>query len=1812
MASTQTLTELPSIHYTGMDYNTVISQIREIIENNSNWASNWTQFYNSEAGTMLIQLMAWVCDTLGVRQDLLYNEMFMSTASTEKAKRRLLNLVGYTRQSVSAASIPIAIQFDEVQGNTINLSNVRDDENDISSIVYNIYKFYGKDKNGDSKSYEILDTNSDGTINYTKSIKLAPGLSYYTTYDDGSETPKQLKAVEGSTVYREFTSDTSDGPSFVLEDSNIDLKTLVIYDVTNNQNILHQRVENFLDLNVLNGINICYTISMTDDGYYQINYPTLDIVTYGSETLEDRLFTAGNTIGVLYRTASGDVGNIASNYISVEDTAIDATGVTHNITITNILSGSGGKNEESMTSALKNYAQSIKTMNRAITITDYDTLLKQNDLVLNCKSYSPDNMPSKFKDYFGRRINPQEVFSFVILNKAFEDIPSDSLNYFPWVELNKDQVLNEKYVFGDAVLNSPIQSTNSGVNVYIKEDSTDESALEDRSDGDGSNFYEHYNFKSIDEKDTTIYNGRQLPNATLYKTSSIFGDYVSQELNNIAIGKSNPCYLKIKFSNVTSDENYVKNMTNSFLDSKENLMTNNNVIKQETNATYVGSSLIPTIDYINYKYLDFVLDDNLKFIINLQGERQKLNNSDDISSYYMKFSNDSSGLANKIEEYEATLESNSAILDFENSYDYANYRKGLIQQIRDQIDEQLNYIPTSDATKGYTSETYETYKDYFYGSSKNKKTLTRLLIDNNSFILTNGDDNNVTYNIGSPKTPSFVAEDFYKDIKAQDIVVSNRLSDGSSAYIDLGLKAKTQTDGDYLFASFYHSSDQGYVPYSVEKLYKYYTVKINGEIYALRIDAQTATLASNFYTKMSDTQSGSTVYNDYYPYIGTGTLISGSTLNSKLTSAFGENWITLIGRNANTNIGNYPFSVDNTITSKAIDVSRQSGTEGIIKYYSTNTVSTDVNDTSSCAYVSFSVEQLAIVLEYLLSIFNNDTGTVYKYTENGWADLKATDKNGNFLIDNGLIANGKIRVSLVKKDNFSNEHCLNLPLETTNKYSEGKEYDIRFSYFNMIDDGVDNFTISSVADSDNKEIKFTVEDDNGNDVEVKIIPEDLIQSIFSGYKEELREIYQTPDSSDHIKYLGYKRQYSASAVDYRSGGASSFVTYGLGDEDGYSGYLYINSLATGKNSSLYFIQTASSTGYEFISYSGLFNGFGDAINITSGAEYAERAVSEKAYGIKRVELVTEANINSYIGADKETLKAAGYTNGVTTDFATIDMGDILITDNDINHSNLSTLYFSYVLNDTTKLLLDQRNNFYYSSDEETNENAKPPIVCIEGAAVQQNDDDIYYIDKNKSNFDVRLTADEQDTNSLYTITQDSYSELETIKVDRVRIETASLSKIITTGDGEYSQYGINYGIEGGTVADYEVPLVYSIDGYTSSIPTTSSFTYSGNKNNVIAINPGPLSSITGSKILNKLLAYLKESDIYGDNYYAMAVQTANDSNRFILNNLLPTGDGNITFYYPNDAIETLYINSEAMNQTENPEDYFLACKVFYLHLFGTSLTNPEFYALYPKDEMTSYGINSSDVVQTISDDEYFYCPTQKNPLKFVYRKYISSDKTESAFGDWYITAESKVNDEEQGFKGGYYFYLNKTTYANFPDINFYVHYINDRTYEYDRTIGEYQTEEDILANYMDQYKITGMDSYFIKPYFKTFDIVGTVNYNANYDVATIKSSIDSALKAKYSISNISDFTIGKEIYRSDVFKVILGVEGVESVSVEYFGYNYADQENNPDQKYVLTTGASDSTTTDDFYIIPVLHDTESNRGIVLIYSKVATSNIYSN
>jgi hypothetical protein len=218
-----------------------------------------------------------------------------------------------------------------------------------------------------------------------------------------------------------------------------------------------------------------------------------------------------------------------------------------------------------------------------------------------------------------------------------------------------------------------------------------------------------------------------------------------------------------------------------------------------------------------------------------------------------------------------------------------------------------------------------------------------------------------------------------------------------------------------------------------------------------------------------------------------------------------------------------------------------------------------------------------------------------------------------------------------------------------------------------------------------------------------------------------------------------------------------------------------------------------------------------------------------------------------------------------------------------------------------------------------------------------------------------------------------------------------------------------------------------------------------------------------------------------------------------------------------------------------------------------------------------------------STTEYYYSPITDKKLEFTYRILVNNVSTTP---DYYIDA-NKITTSSGG--SGYQFTLNKTTNSNFQDAAFYVHIINDRTYETDSSGNIISLEEDTLQNYMDSYKISGMELNILKPYFKTFDIAASITYNRNFSKTTVKSAVETAIAKEYSLANME---IGNSISKSKIYKTIMNIDGVEKVDITYFGYDYSTSE-----------ALSDSSTMyANFYEILVLHeDVENEHGLIFTY-----------
>ena len=324
----QTITELPNILTEGIDYDNTLAEMKAIIENNPNWKENWTSFYNSEAGSLLTQLMAWISDNLATKQDVIFNEMFIGTAQADKNKIRHLNQIGYSPTMAKSAKGKMHIETNNISQTDIILTPRRDVEEDISERVNNIFKFNGTDINGDTKIYEILQY-KNGKPDYMSEVSLTAGQTEFEVDTNGNA----IYAYEGRTTYEEFYSDTSDGPTFELALENIEDGSIRVYDTSDN-NIEFNNVSSFVSIEAKDETTaVPYVIEYTVNKTYRIRFATRGVMTYSGKVNYDRLYPAGHTIGVLYRTTNGSLGNSPIGFLTSTSTVKNRNGDSIQITL---------------------------------------------------------------------------------------------------------------------------------------------------------------------------------------------------------------------------------------------------------------------------------------------------------------------------------------------------------------------------------------------------------------------------------------------------------------------------------------------------------------------------------------------------------------------------------------------------------------------------------------------------------------------------------------------------------------------------------------------------------------------------------------------------------------------------------------------------------------------------------------------------------------------------------------------------------------------------------------------------------------------------------------------------------------------------------------------------------------------------------------------------------------------------------------------------------------------------------------------------------------------------------------------------------------------------------------------------------------------------------------------------------------------------------------------------------------------------------------------------------------------------------------
>jgi Baseplate J-like protein len=323
---------VPQVDYTSRDYASIRDDMTALISDFTN--GKWTNREPSDFGMTLLELFSYMGDILNYYIDRSANEAFIGTASQRDSVLQLSRLLGYNPTENVASTVTLT--FYNSTGSTI----VVPAKTQVStSAVSNA-----------SSSYIIFETDTSVTV--PAKVGATNGNA-------------QVKASQGVTVNNEVIG-TSNGQ---LNQTYKLSKTPVI---NNSVSIV---------VNDVNYRQVPYLVDYTgNDAVFSVytNAEGISYVIFG-DGVSGKIPNNGSLIYATYRVGGGTAGNISAGTIK---TII--TNSAPGLTVLNTYYGNanddgsatGGTDAESTDSIRIHAPLSLRTLNRAVSLSDYASLAK--------------------------------------------------------------------------------------------------------------------------------------------------------------------------------------------------------------------------------------------------------------------------------------------------------------------------------------------------------------------------------------------------------------------------------------------------------------------------------------------------------------------------------------------------------------------------------------------------------------------------------------------------------------------------------------------------------------------------------------------------------------------------------------------------------------------------------------------------------------------------------------------------------------------------------------------------------------------------------------------------------------------------------------------------------------------------------------------------------------------------------------------------------------------------------------------------------------------------------------------------------------------------------------------------------------------------------------------------------------------------------------------------------------------------------------------------------------------------------------------
>jgi len=338
------------LHISELDFANIKSSLRTFLSNQNEFKD-----YDFEGSSLsiLLDLLAYNTHYLSYNANFVANEMFMDTAQLRTSVASLAKLVGYTPNSAKAPVADLKLVINDGTGSTITIPAGTKFTTAIDGLTYTFVSI------------------ADKTVQPV----------------DGVYTAASLNVYEGTYVSYNYTYDIQDiDQRFLIPSDRADTTTIKVVIQNSVSDVTQNTYTKASSITELDGTSKVFFLQEAEDGQYEI---------YFGDGVIGKKLDDGNIVNISYVVTNKTEANGATAFTL----AGSISGFT-DITVTVNSSAQGGADPETLQSIKQNASNFYSSQDRAVTVEDYKTKVKQ--LYANTQAVSAWGGENAETPFYGR------------------------------------------------------------------------------------------------------------------------------------------------------------------------------------------------------------------------------------------------------------------------------------------------------------------------------------------------------------------------------------------------------------------------------------------------------------------------------------------------------------------------------------------------------------------------------------------------------------------------------------------------------------------------------------------------------------------------------------------------------------------------------------------------------------------------------------------------------------------------------------------------------------------------------------------------------------------------------------------------------------------------------------------------------------------------------------------------------------------------------------------------------------------------------------------------------------------------------------------------------------------------------------------------------------------------------------------------------------------------------------------------------------------------------------------------------------------